>query len=223
MLNRHGSVASYDEVERIDSSSAKDQIEHAEESGVIIPSNIHPGGELVQAAADNLDFNEETLDGKQTTHATSLVLYQRQPLEVMLYGQYGPRPKPQEKQRKKSTKRIAPVYNILHYAAGGRKPKPQTSGQIQNEWFTSPSPALIDESYKLDMAWVLTRLAPQKLFAVDLLPSQHDVYVKQSMQKVPGWSGYNSLLSEKSTMVTAKVTVPWFQSHQQSGVQCTLL
>jgi hypothetical protein len=121
----------------------------------------------------------------------------------MLYGQYGPKPKPQEKQRRKSTKRIAPIYNILHYAAGGRKPKPQTSGQIQNEWFTSPSPALIDESYKLDMAWVLTRLAPQKLFAVDLLPSQHDVYVKQSMQKVPGWSGYNAILSEKSPMVTA--------------------
>ena len=43
---------------------------------VILPSNIFPGS-FVQAAADNNDFQQETIDGKMTTHATSLVLYQR--------------------------------------------------------------------------------------------------------------------------------------------------
>lgn len=31
---------------------------------------------FIQAAADNDDFQEDTLDGKRTTHATSMVLYQ---------------------------------------------------------------------------------------------------------------------------------------------------
>ena len=30
-------------------------------------------------AADNTDNNEETLDGKNTTHAASVVVFQRQP------------------------------------------------------------------------------------------------------------------------------------------------
>ena len=47
-------------------------------TGVVIPSNI-TDGPFVQFAADNNDFNEETLDGKQTTHATTLVVYQRRP------------------------------------------------------------------------------------------------------------------------------------------------
>ena len=47
-------------------------------TGVVIPSNI-TDGPFVQFAGDNNDFNEETLDGKQTTHATTLVVYQRRP------------------------------------------------------------------------------------------------------------------------------------------------
>ena len=40
-----------------------------ESCGVVIPSNISPSA-FVQAACDNNDVNEETLDGKNTTHAT---------------------------------------------------------------------------------------------------------------------------------------------------------
>jgi hypothetical protein len=46
---------------------------------MVIPSNIrrrYEGGGLIQAAADNIDFMEETVDGKNTTHATSAVLHQ---------------------------------------------------------------------------------------------------------------------------------------------------
>ena len=52
--------------------------------GVITPSNISPGA-FVQAAADNNDINEETLDGKHTTHLTIVVLYQK--------SQFGPKQK----------------------------------------------------------------------------------------------------------------------------------
>ena len=52
---------------------------------VVLPSNISTGV-FVQVAGDNNDINEDTLDGKRTTHATTLVLFQR--------GQFGPAPKP---------------------------------------------------------------------------------------------------------------------------------
>ena len=39
--------------------------------GVITPSNIYPGA-FVQAAADNNDINEVTLDGKHTAHSVVL-------------------------------------------------------------------------------------------------------------------------------------------------------
>ena len=41
-------------------------------------------GAFIEAAGDNNDLNEETLDGKKTTHATTVVLYQQ--------GQFGPLP-----------------------------------------------------------------------------------------------------------------------------------
>ncbi len=47
----------------------------AELDGVVVPSNISPGSS-VQFAADNSDINEDTVDGKQTIHATVLVVYQ---------------------------------------------------------------------------------------------------------------------------------------------------
>ena len=40
------------------------------------PSNIERGTALIQGAADNIDIIVETSDGKETTHATSMVLYQ---------------------------------------------------------------------------------------------------------------------------------------------------
>ena len=78
MLNRAGHCISYDDLERIDTAIAKDIVQRSEEFGVVLPSNIKPGN-FVHVAADNLDINEETIDGRNTTHATSIVMYQRNP------------------------------------------------------------------------------------------------------------------------------------------------
>ena len=61
---------------RIDTSIANTIIQNATEDGVIIPCNII-SGTFVQAAADNNDLTESTLDGKNTTHGTTMVLYQK--------------------------------------------------------------------------------------------------------------------------------------------------
>ena len=84
MLNRFGHCCSYDDIEVVDTSLPLDIIASSENLGTVVRSNITPGV-FVQVAGDNNNINE-TLNGKRTTHATTLVLYQRQ--------QYGPKPKP---------------------------------------------------------------------------------------------------------------------------------
>ena len=80
-----GHCSSYNEIEAVDNSLAMELLAKAESNGVIIPSNILPGG-IIQAAPDNNDINEEILNGKRTTHAITIVLFQRR--------QFGPLPKP---------------------------------------------------------------------------------------------------------------------------------
>ena len=85
MLNRFGHCCPYDDISVVDTSLALDIIASSENLGAVVPPNVTPGV-FVQVAGDNNDINDETLDGKQTTHATTLVVYQRK--------QQGPKPKP---------------------------------------------------------------------------------------------------------------------------------
>ena len=83
ILNHMGHCASYDSVEMIDTALAREILAKTKAKCVAIPLNIAPGS-FIQFAADKNDINEETLDGKQTTHATTLVVYQK--------GQFGTAP-----------------------------------------------------------------------------------------------------------------------------------
>lgn len=78
-LHHLGHCISYKDTLSVDKNMADEILNNALQVGMVIPSNIlrrDQGGGLIQAAADNIDFTEETLDGKNTTHATSAVLYQ---------------------------------------------------------------------------------------------------------------------------------------------------
>ena len=77
LLNRMGHSSSYDELQAVDTSLATEVLAKVETHGTVIPSNISSGS-FVQFAADNNDLNEETIDGKNTTHdATTMVVYQK--------------------------------------------------------------------------------------------------------------------------------------------------
>ena len=71
-----GHCSSFVEMRAIDTSTALEVLAKANKFGTVIPSNISPGP-FIQIAADNNDLNEETLDGKNTTHAATMVVYQR--------------------------------------------------------------------------------------------------------------------------------------------------
>ncbi len=78
LLNHAGHSVSYSEVQKIDKSIANTNKQIAIANDIYIPTNIKKGHGFIHGAADNIDFMEETINGKGTTHATSMVLYQRQ-------------------------------------------------------------------------------------------------------------------------------------------------
>ena len=117
LLNRMGHCPSYEEIEAVDTGLAREILASKESCGVVIPSNISPGA-FVQAACDNNDVSEETLDGKNTTHATTLVLYQA--------DQFGPRPLTivhgDHSTKRRSLGILSPVQDILDCSAQGKRP-----------------------------------------------------------------------------------------------------
>ena len=90
-----------------DTSAAKEVLAKTEEFGTVIPSNIS-SSVFVQLAADNNDINEETLDGKNTTHATTMVVYQKKA--------FGPDPPPvplaDHRVKRRSLQSTSKVYEI---------------------------------------------------------------------------------------------------------------
>ena len=72
LLNRMGHCSSYEEVEIVNTAWAREIRARSEETGVVVPSNSSLGV-FIQFAGNNNDLNEETLDCKRTTHATTLV------------------------------------------------------------------------------------------------------------------------------------------------------
>ena len=78
-----GHCSSYDEIESVDTGLAKEILAKSQDCAAVIPSNISPGA-FIQFAADKNDLNEETLHGKNTTHATTVVVYQKKPFAPML-------------------------------------------------------------------------------------------------------------------------------------------
>ena len=72
-----GQCSSYDDVEAMNTSIANAIIAKSDIFGLVLPSNISTGV-FVKVAGDNNDKNEDTLlDGKRTTQATTLILFQR--------------------------------------------------------------------------------------------------------------------------------------------------
>ena len=74
-----GDSVSYDTVKRIDTSIAEGQLQKFVDNGnVPIPDNFVTGW-FVQFAADHLDMQESTVDGKGSFHVTQMGAFQRGP------------------------------------------------------------------------------------------------------------------------------------------------
>ena len=71
-----GHCVSYDEMRAVNTSIAEEGLAKVEEFGTVIPTNNIKPGAFVKITASNNDLNEEALDSKNTTHATTMLIYQ---------------------------------------------------------------------------------------------------------------------------------------------------
>ena len=180
LLNKMGHCSSYDEMRAIDTSAALEVLAKANEFGTVIPSNISPGP-FIQIAADNNDLNEETLDGKNTTHATTMVVYQRKAFGPDL----PPAPLVDHTTKRRSLQSTSSIYDIQECYAHGRRPAVSAYvNQVENKWFEDGKECFIDAS-RSDEVWRLMRLHPSSL---------QQASEPGDNQPVPGWSGFNAIL-----------------------------
>ena len=167
----------------------QDTLKDSIESNLAIATNIS-AGKFVQAAADSLDFNEQTLDGKNTTHATTIVLYQR-----AQNGSFGTQVKTKCEKGEKAPSDMKLSMEVLNFSKQCRKLNlPDSMLRMENTEETPISPC---KTYSkcLDMAWMFARLCPSKAFEVSL--------EKMDKQTVPSWSAFNALISPTTTPLTS--------------------
>ena len=184
LLNKMGHCTSYVDVEIINTSLAREISARSEEHGVVIPSNISPGV-FIQCAADNNDLNEETLDGKQTTHAVTIVVYQREP-----FGPKLPRkPLADHSTKGRSLGSSVPTQTIQVFGVHGRRPQVTTYlGRVQEDEYSSRNdrdPSMDSQ----DFAWFLLRLNKDGT----ILSTTNDATVAE--QTTPSWSAFNAMIS----------------------------
>ena len=186
LLNRMGHCCSYDDVEIVNTAWAREMEAWNQQTGVVIPSNITPGP-FAQFAADNNDFNEETLDGKQTTHATTLVVYQRQP--------FGAKPPPKihadHTSRRRSLEQPMQCQLMHECSVRGKRPAVMSFVGRTEESFVSSEDSTAADNLR-ELAWFLLRLNRKDVLKAD------DTCGEQS---IPGWSAFNAELSSSLCIV----------------------
>ena len=77
LFNRAGHCLSYEQVLQVDTSLAESTLKSMDQAtGAIIPPNL-VANKFIHFTADNIDVLDETLDGKNTFHATQMATWQR--------------------------------------------------------------------------------------------------------------------------------------------------
>lgn len=153
LLNRMGYSSSNDEIEQVETSLANESLAKADVSAVIILTNINPGA-FIQMAADNKDINEEIINGKNMTRATTFAIYQRK--------QYGPMPEclvhSDHSKKKRSLDSTRQLVVLEDANMGGRRPGlPDFAREVISSWFTCDCQFL--STCMDDLCWMLLRLS----------------------------------------------------------------
>lgn len=77
LFHKAGHCLSYEQVLQVDTSLAEHTLKSMDlATGAVIPSNI-VANKFIHYTADNIDILDETLDGKNTFHATQMAVWQR--------------------------------------------------------------------------------------------------------------------------------------------------
>ena len=169
LLNAAGNCVSYNMIRRIDTPIAKRVIDDLENNEYVpIPTKLNRNS-FFQFAADNIDILEETLDGKDTFHATQMVVFQRTQYETtdsckIPIG------------KDKSITVPSELNELLDAPKITGRPSPKFDHPVQSEWF-DPDRDLDQEADYKDISWL------------------HARNNLSGSQKLPAWTGFNSIVS----------------------------
>ena len=189
LLHGAGHSVSYETVLRMDNTIANDVLERYKENGnIFVPRNFADStATYTRYAVDNIDINEETLSGMGTFHATqSAALRRKADGESTMDIQVSP-----QSARRLDLEVPSELHELSEISLENKKPEPVIEEPVEEGWYT-PIQEKIDESYKKELAWILGRLAQQQ----------------PELQKLPGWSGFNQLLSNNDPEVTIVGPLP---------------
>ena len=186
-LHALGYSIPYDEVRRFMTSAAEEDEDY---DGTYIPRGIARYKEddlnsIIDAAIDNFDQNEETLDGLSTTHSMATVLYQR----TASSGNTNKIPRSQRKSLQPCRYIDEPlsIFNKPHIRP---EPRRVTEGCI----FTTDLQYMSSckQAKKGDLVWKLCR--------------------KKDNTSLPAWSGFNTMVSQTNVAVAHVRYLPFINA-----------
>ena len=122
-----------------------------------------------------------------TTHATSLVLYQRKSSIPTNKSQMRP-----SNARKRTLGQDSSCQHALDFSATGKRPVPSCSG-VLSDWNSQTKPST------LDLLWILFRII-------------EDVSESDHKQVIPGWSGFNAIVTRLQSLLTNVGYCPLFSA-----------
>ena len=201
-LNANGFSISYDELRKFITAASKHEIAKSED-GIYVPDGIiyiSDGGQLIHEGDDDVDINAETIDGKNTFHLMARVVFQNQQVSEQTLDSVHI-PVGSDKSLKLTETECVKLTQSLPF----EKPKQrQEPNRKTNAVELLNSIDCHDFDCK-DIAWVLLRCMSR-----GVIPSDFGIALPD--QKVPFWTGFNSMLSEKTNTVTIASYAPVIES-----------
>ncbi|KAL7379980.1 hypothetical protein ABVT39_009485 [Epinephelus coioides] len=182
-LHMMGHCVSYDEVRQFLTSAAADQLQSSKH--VYIPNGLTRSTEhrIIDAAIDNFDQNEETLDGKNTTHCMAIVVYRR--------GDDTTAHNPIKRVPEKSLTALNSLDDeVQRYITPSRRPEPPA---VEQQVIKSDS-TKSQTAEGQDLLWKISRV------------------MKEDKQRIPGWSAFNAYISTSGIPIATVQYMPFIRA-----------
>ena len=181
LFSRAGHVISYDRILQIDTALAEHTLSTMDvTTGSVMPPGL-VRGTFVHYTADNIDILDETLDGKNTFHATQLAAWQRGSynMDVLKTLQLG-------KRHQIDVPHVMKTLTAANVFVGKENP---TYESVNLNWFTKPmkDTEVIASAKAADLAFIIKR---------------HEIDCK------PSWTIFNQFIDQTDQEETSVVFFP---------------
>ena len=202
-----GVSVGYERILQVESQLAEAIMNNIKEVGAHIPSGFVKGQPLF-FAADNIDFEEDTVDGRNTFHGTVLVAFQHGDKEIRSTQ---PANLPLSLLPPSSSKTVLQT-DCFDNCSLPRNVKPRQSLHYQFNLATNEDQLV--SSRNDDLMWLAVQYTQRNTDQIEDLPLYNDPSeIKEiSNHPIPSWAAYNSVLHPHNDAVTCIRALPLFNS-----------